>query len=134
MRWIQWLSIIFTIILIIACFAPWVIIESKNIIVSGNHAVGTAFGKPGYMHILMGVIFLTLILLDKWWSKRIALFVAAFNVAWGIRNFIIISACHGGECPVKQWGIYIMLVSSVSMLIAILFNPSLTREKSAADL
>jgi hypothetical protein len=134
MRLIEWLSIFFTFMLFIACFSPWVIIESKNIMVSGHQAIGTAFGKPGYMHILLGAIYLLFILIDKWWSKRIALFIGASNVAWAIRNFIIISACHGGECPVKKWGIYLVLASAIAMLIAILFNPTLTREKDSTEL
>ncbi len=39
-----------------ACFFPWVTIENKNIIVSGVEASGTAFGKPGYFHLMFSII------------------------------------------------------------------------------
>jgi hypothetical protein len=125
---VNWVAVIFSIFLIIACFLPWVIIENKNITVKGIEAGGTAFGKPGYMHFFLTTVYISLVILNKWWSKRIAIFIAAFNMAWAVRNFIIISACHGGECPVKKIGIYIMVASSFAMLIAILLTPVASRK------
>ena len=43
----RWFAIGAAIVLMAACFFPWVIIESKNIMVSGVEAKGTSFGKPG---------------------------------------------------------------------------------------
>ena len=52
----RWLAIVSAIVLITACFFPWVTVESKNIVVSGVDATGTSFGKPGYMHFLMSAL------------------------------------------------------------------------------
>jgi hypothetical protein len=113
----RWLAIGATLLLLSACFFPWVIIENKNIVVSGISAEGTSFGKPGYMHFVLAGLYLMFILLNKSWSHKAAIFFAGFNIAWSIRNFIIISACHGGECPVKQVALYVALLSSVLMLL-----------------
>lgn len=124
MRISKWAAIVSALILIASCFFPWVIIETKNITVSGVEAAGTGFGKPGYMHFFLSAIYLIFLLINKWWGARIALFVGAFNFAWAIRNFIIISTCYGGECPVKQPAIYFMLLGAIGMLIAIFFTPT----------
>jgi hypothetical protein len=42
-------------------------------------------------------------------------------MAWAIRNYFIISACHGGDCPEKHNGIYLVLLASLLMLVSALF-------------
>ena len=107
--------------LVISCFMPWVVIGSKNIVVSGVDATGTSFGKPGYFHFVMTGIFILFMLIPRIWSKRANLLITGFNVAWAFRNFIIISACHMGECPEKKPGIYIALIASLLMLVSSFF-------------
>ena len=58
MRNMKWIGFGAAILLIVSCFTPWVFIESKNITVSGIDATGTNFGKPGYFHLLMTVLFI----------------------------------------------------------------------------
>ncbi len=99
--------------LILSCYFPWVSIESKNIVVTGFHAEAMNFGKPALLHIFLSGIFIIFILLNKIWSLRAAFFVSAFNIAWGIRNFIALSSCSGGECPIKHTALYIVLVAPV---------------------
>ena len=99
--------------LILSCYFPWVSIESKNLVVTGFHAEAMNFGKPGLLHIFLSGIFIIFILLNKIWSLRAAFFVSAFNIAWGIRNFIALSSCSGGECPIKHTALYIVLVAPV---------------------
>jgi hypothetical protein len=53
MRLMKWIGIAAAILLTISCFTPWVVIESKNITISGIDATGTNYGKPGYFHIIM---------------------------------------------------------------------------------
>ena len=57
MRYIKWLGLAAALLLIITCFIPWVIIPSKNIVVSGTAAIGTNFGKPGYFNLVMVTFF-----------------------------------------------------------------------------
>jgi hypothetical protein len=121
MRWMKWTGIAAAILLIISCFLTWVTIPSKNIVVSGVDAAGTSFGKPGYFSLLMTLFFLICTLLPKLWAKRINLLFTAMNLAWAIRNYFLISACQGGDCPEKQAGLFLMLVASLLMLASSLF-------------
>lgn len=49
--------------------------------------------------------------------------LAAFNFAWAVRNFLIIPGCQMGECPVRQVGLYLLLLSSLLLMVAGLFAP-----------
>lgn len=109
------------ILLIVSCFTPWVIIQSKNIIVSGVDSTGTNFGKPGYTHFILSFFFVIFHLIPKVWAKRWNLLIVALNIAWAVRNYFIISMCREGECPQKQFGLWLVLIASVLMLIAALF-------------
>jgi hypothetical protein len=47
--------------------------------------------------------------------------IIALNISWAARNYFLISACAGGECPEKKTALYVVLVSSLVMLVAALF-------------
>lgn len=121
MRWIKWLGFLAGIVLIASCFMLWAALPSRGISISGVETAGTAFGKPGYMHLLLSGVFLILHFIPKIWAKRTNLAVTAINLAWAVRNFFVITACRAGECPEKHTGIYLVLVTSAILLIAALF-------------
>ena len=121
MKYSKWLGLAGIALLVIACTMPWVYILSKNITVTGLNATGTNYGKPGLMNIMTGCFAAVCFLLPKIWAKRTNLFVCAFNAAWAVRNYILVSACYMGECPEKQTGLYLLLVASAFMLVAALF-------------
>jgi hypothetical protein len=122
MQIIKWLGVAAAVALIVFCFFPWVVIERKDIIVSGVESTGTTFGKPGYFHFFFAGFYILLVWINRLWSKRVNIFLSAFNLAWAFRNFAIISACSGGECPEKQAGLYMILISSLVMLLSVLFS------------
>lgn len=121
MRYMKWIGLLAIILLVVSCFSPWVIIPSKNIVVTGVDSTGTNFGKPGYVHFILGFFFIVFHFIPKLWAKRINLLIVALNIAWAIRNYLIISMCRTGECPEKQIGLWLVLAASVLMLIAALF-------------
>ncbi len=125
----KWVGPAAALLLIASCFMPWVVIESRQITVSGVDATGTNFGKPGYLHLITAFLFFILSLIPKVWAKRANLPVAAINTAWVIRNFLLIAVCRGGECPTRKIGFWLLLLASLLMLIAALF-PSIDVEKS----
>ena len=117
----KWIGILAAIALIVACFFPWVFIESKNITVTGVESTGTSFGKPAYFHFFLAALYLLFTFIARVWAKRWNLLIVALNIGWAARNYLIISACAGGECPEKKAGLYIVLISSLVMLVAALF-------------
>ncbi len=121
MRWMKWTGLIAGTLLIISCFSTWVVVASKNIIITGVDTAGTSFGKPGYLHLVFVFFFILLNFIPKVWAKRTNLLVTAFNLAWAARNYFIISACRGGDCPERHTGIYLLLFASLLMMMAALF-------------
>jgi hypothetical protein len=132
MRYMKWIGLLAVILLIVSCFTPWIIINSKNIIVSGIDSSGTNFGKPGYTHFILGFFFTIFHFIPKIWAKRWNLLIVALNIAWAVRNFFIISMCREGECPEKQIGLWLVLIASSLMLIAALF-PSMELKEEKKD-
>lgn len=122
MRSIRWATIAVAAILILSCFFPWVVIESRNIVISGVNAEGTNYGKPGYFNIILTSIVIIFSFFPRLWAQRISLFVAAFNMGWTLRNFIILGTCEAGECPVRKTAFYIFFLSGILLLLSILFQ------------
>jgi hypothetical protein len=121
MRSMKWVGIAAAILLIVSCFFPWVVITTKNITVTGVDATGTNFGRPGYFNLLFTAFFLLFTVIPVIWAKRANVVVAGFNLAWAIRNYLVVSACRGGDCPEKQLALYLMVVASFFMLLSSLF-------------
>jgi hypothetical protein len=130
MLWIKWTGVIAAIILTIAGFYPWIIIESRNFNVSGINAEDIHLGKPAYFHFILVLFFLAISFIPRVWAKRSNLLVVALNMGWAIRNYFIITACQGGECPEKQTAIYLIIPASVLMLASALF-PDMKMKKQA---
>jgi len=126
----KWIGLLAALALIIACFIPWVFIESKNIIVTGIESGGTSFGKPGYFHFVLAALFLVFNFTPRIWAKRMNLLVSVLNIGWAVRNYFLISACAGGECPEKKIGLFIVLGSSLLMLSAALLPQMKLPEKT----
>jgi hypothetical protein len=120
MRYSTWIGVGSVLLLALACTMPWVLIPSKQLVISGIDASGTRYGKPGYLHLLLGFFYLLFTLVPAVWAKRANLLVVAFNLAWTIRNFLILSLCRGGECPQRLYGLYLLAIASILMLIAAL--------------
>lgn len=120
MRYSSWIGVGSVLLLALACTMPWVLIPSKQLVISGIDASGTRYGKPGYLHLLLGFFYLLFTLVPAVWAKRANLLVVAFNLAWTIRNFLILSLCRGGECPQRLYGLYLLAIASILMLIAAL--------------
>ncbi|MEY5033858.1 MAG: hypothetical protein RL447_236 [Bacteroidota bacterium] len=116
------IALLFGLLTAIACFLPWMSIESKDLLITGMDTTGTKFGKPGLLHLILAGIYTIFTLVPKAWGQRANLLVIAVNAAWCLRNFLLLSACSGGECPVRLYGFYLLLISSIGMMVATLFT------------
>ena len=121
MKYSQLLGVFGVIALAAVCYMPWSIIPEKDLTVTGMSTVGTDFGKPGLMHLVLGVLLIVFFLVPRLWAKRINVFVAAINLAWGIRNYVLLSTCYMGECPLKKPGLFIMLALCTFIQVMSLF-------------
>ena len=117
MKYSNWLGVLFSVLLIIACFIPWIYIPSQNIFFTGMNRLLPAYGRPGLVHIFLAGVAILCFFIPKLWAKRANIFICAINVGWGLRNFIIISSCSYGECPERKSGMLIALSASALMMV-----------------
>lgn len=122
MRKTKWLTALAAIVFLASCFFPWVVIESKDLVVSGVDATGTRWGKPGYMSLLFISIYLVMNFIQTNWAHRTALLVAALNLGWVIRNFFLLSICQSGECPARQPAFIIYAATGLLLLLLVLIR------------
>jgi hypothetical protein len=121
MKYSNWIGILSVIVLIYASFQPWVFIDSQNLTLTGMNTAGTTFGKPALVNLVLSAVAAMLFLLPYVFAKRANLFFCALNLAWAIRNFILLSICHAGECAEKKTGIYIYVAAAIMIMLMGLF-------------
>lgn len=109
MKYSQSVGIAAALTLIVVCFLPWSFIASEQLTVSGMKATGTNFGRPGLFNIFLCVIIAVMFTVPAIWSKRTNVFLAALNLAWSFRNYLLVSACMMGECPQKQPALFALV-------------------------
>ncbi|MGN6214064.1 hypothetical protein [Parafilimonas sp.] len=126
MKYSQTIGCILVLLLAGACYLPWSFIPERNILVTGMQAPGTMYGKPGLMHMVLGVVLLLFFIIPRVWVKRANVFIGAINLAWSIRNFMLLSTCYMGECPEKKIGLYVELLLCIGILI-MTFLPELKK-------
>ncbi|MDB5190888.1 MAG: hypothetical protein JWQ96_451 [Segetibacter sp.] len=121
MKYTNYIGALAAIALIAICFVPWVYIETLHREITGMRATGTNYGKPGLMNILLSSVSVILFIIPAVWSKRLNLFICSLNVAWSVRNYLVVSQCELGECPEKRWGLYALVLLSIIIMGASLF-------------
>lgn len=121
MKYSNYLGIFGAVTIIAACFLPWSYIPSINTTLTGMNTAPTNFGKPGLLNIILSTIAILCFVIPAIIAKRINLFICAFNFAWSIRTFILLSQCEFGECPEKKAALYIVLLLSAIILVMTLF-------------
>lgn len=99
-------------------FLPWVYIAPIHTTLTGLSTPHTNYGSPAILSLILSALYLACILIPRLWAKRTGLFLAAFVVAWNLRNYLIMTRCEMGYCPEKKWGIYLILVFSLLILIS----------------
>ncbi len=121
MKYSKWIGIFGVVLLYIAAYQPWITVVSKNITITGMNTAGTNFGKPALMNLIVSGISAVFLLYSSVMAKRANIFFCAFNIAWSIRNYVLISMCRGGECPDRKFGLYLLMLSALIIMLASLF-------------
>lgn len=103
------------VLLAASSFLPWVYIAPIHETLTGMSTPHTNYGSPALLSLILAALYLACLLIPRLWAKRSGIFLAAFLVAWNLRNYLIMTRCEMGYCPEKKIGIY--LVELFSLLI-----------------
>ncbi len=118
MKYSKWIGFAAAITVLLVCYLPWVYVPSVQLEIAGMFASGKHnFGKPGLMNMVCTTGAAILFLLPRVWAKRTNIFFCGFNVAWAVRNYIMLSRCYGGDCPEKKIGLYLLVAAAALMLL-----------------
>jgi len=133
MKYSKWIGLLSAAVIIVTCFTAWIYVPSVQLKVGGVFASGKQnFGKPGLVNIFCSLGAIIWFLLSRIWAKRTNIFFCGFNMAWTIRNYILLTRCYGGDCPEKEVGLYVLLAASALMLLmAFVPDVSVKEEKPA---
>ena len=130
-RYLHFVGLLAAVALIVSCFLPWTYHADIDQSFTGFYSYKNHYGKPGKFVVLSGTLCLLGLLIPRVWAKRIILFVAALNVGYAIKTYILFTSCYNNYCPEKQIWVFVMLISSVLLLVASIFpDLSLTKKKS----
>lgn len=133
MKYSQWIGVAVAIVVVSACYMPWIVIPSLHNTITGMDAKGTYFGKPGKLHIYFCVITSVLFIIPRIWAKRINWLLCALSVAWAVRNFLLYARCEMGMCPERKYGLYLVLLGTLIMLFCSLSPDLKLKEKKEVD-
>jgi hypothetical protein len=118
MKYSKWIGVLAAIVVIASCYMVWIKVPSANLEIAGMFANGKHnLGKPGLMNMVVTIVAAVLFLLPFIWAKRTNVFICALNIAWAVRNYVLLGKCYAGDCPVKESGLYILVAASLVMLL-----------------
>lgn len=104
-------------IMIISCFVPWAYYADIGKSFNGFFSEKNMYGKPGMFIMFFAVMSIVLIYLNKIWAKRLHIILSAINIGYLIRIYILFTSCYNAYCPVKRAGLYLLILSSVVMMV-----------------
>jgi hypothetical protein len=121
MKYYKVIGLIACIALVASCFLPWAYYPDLNKSFTGFFTEQNVYGKPGVAFTFFAVVSLVLIFINKLWAKRTLIFVAALNLGYLLKTYVIFTSCYKGYCPKKEYGIYFLIISSVILLLVSFF-------------
>ena len=108
-------------LLVVSCFIPWAYYADLNKNFTGFFSERNIYGKPAMFFIFFASASILLIYLDKVWAKRTHIFLAALNVGYLIKRYILFTSCYNAYCPEKKIGLYLLILSSAVLMIVSIF-------------
>ena len=122
MKYSQPLGIAACLALIINCFFPWSYVAEIGLTMTGWQG-GSNLGRPGLFNIVLCSVMIVFFLVPRIWAKRTNVIIGALNIAWSLRNYLLVGACSGGMCPEKKAGIFLLLFLSFFIEIMTFLPP-----------
>ena len=131
MKYSKWIGLIIYILLIIVCFLPWTYHDDLHKYFNGFFSEKDVYGKPGKFFIIFSSLSILFMFINKLWAKFAHLFFAGLIVAYALKTYHLFTSSYNAYQPVKQYGIYaLVLLSVLSFLIALFPDMKIERMKT----
>lgn len=107
--------------LIGASFMHWTFYPDIQKYFTGFFSEKNYYGRPGIYLTACAAIGILSYLLHKAWIARFNLVMAGLCMGYAIKSFLLYVSSYDGYVPVRQPGIYIMLIAAlVNMVVAMI--------------
>ena len=116
-KYSPWIAAVAFALLVFACIMPWTYHEDLGKHFTGFYSEKNIYGKPGKFLTIAGALTVICAFTPIVWLKRVSLFLSAINVAYAVTAFIRFGACYDGYCPERKIGLFLMLISTIVLLI-----------------
>lgn len=131
MKYSQIIGVGLVLAFVVVAWMPWIYIPSLHVSVKGMDDGGTIFGKPALFNLICCAFSLIFFAIPRLWAKRGNIFAATMNLAWALKNFIILSICRQGECPDRKAALFLMFLFALGIEI-MAFLPKMPVQKKGA--
>lgn len=131
MKYYKPIGLLACVLLVISCFLPWAYYPDLHKSFSGFFSENDIYGKPGKVFVFFAAVSSLLILTNKIWAKRTLIFLAAFNIGYLIRTYVLFTSCYRGFCPTTQYGMYLLIFSCILLVVVTLFPRIKLKEEIA---
>jgi hypothetical protein len=118
MRYSSIIGILASILLILSCFLKWTYYPDLEKYFTGFYSEQNIYGKPGKLFVIFAALSIFFFAIPRVWAKRTNWLVTTLAVAYTVKTYVAFTACYSGICPVKQIGIYLVLISVTIMFVA----------------
>ena len=129
----RWIALSAFVLLAVACFLPWTFHADIQKTFTGFYTEKNIYGRPAKFLLIFGGLSALFAFIPKLWLKRTALFMSGLNVAYGIKTFLMFGACYQGYCPEKKIGLFLMLISTILLMIAAMFPAGEIKQQPAVE-
>lgn len=122
MKIFRTIGILAVVLLVVSAYLPWAYIDYgllHRAVLTGMDTGKTNYGKPAFLNLIFGALFLITVLIPRVWAKRIGIFFAIVVLAWNLRNYFLF-ACEMGYCPEKKIGLYLTVLAAILVMICAL--------------
>ena|SRR5665213_852006 len=109
------------VILAISCFLPWAYYPDLQKSFTGFFTQHNIYGRPGKVFVFFSVVCVILVFINKIWAKRTLIFLAALNLGYLLKTYVIFTSCYNAYCPQKEYGLYLLIISSLGLMLISLF-------------
>lgn len=121
MKYYKQIGILACLLLIIGSLSPLAYYPDLHQSFTGFYSEKNMYGRPGKVFTFFAVVSVVLIFVNKIWVKRAFIFLAAFNLGYLIKTYVVFTSCYNTICPEKKYGLFLLIAGSVLLMLTALF-------------
>ena len=121
MKYYKQIGILACLLLVIGSLSPLAYYPDLHQSFTGFYSEKNMYGRPGKVFTFIAVVSVVLIFVNKIWAKRTLIFIAAINIGYLIKTYVVFTSCYNTICPEIKYGLVLLIAGTVLLMISALF-------------